>query len=178
MKNIVLDLDGVVADIASSLNNYVPEGTDYSKWLIEDSCNDTAMSIFNNPLFWKNMKPFKDSWHKINYWFSKGYDVHIVTARRTNASMNATEKWLDSWRISTTRPIFTHIGEKYKVIQKLDPIFVVEDNPNEIKVLEEHGINCYMRNAWYNQDWKKEFKNIDTLYELSINDRFCTSPLS
>ena len=176
--NIVLDLDGVVADIAFGIDKRVDKGTDYSKWLIENNCDDVAMSIFNDPIFWKNLKPFADAWHEINFWFSKGIDVYIVTARRTEASVQSTEKWLDQWRINTMRPIFTNIGEKYKVIKELNPEFVVEDNPNEIEILENHGINCFMRNAWYNQHRKKDFKNINTLYELRVNDRFCTSPLS
>jgi uncharacterized HAD superfamily protein len=170
MKNIVLDLDGVIADIAYGLDKVLKDKVDYSKWLIEDNCDQQALDIFGNPLFWKNLKPFEDAWHQVNYWFSCNYDVYVVTARRTDASMSNTETWLDSWRISTMRPIFTNIGEKHTVIKELNPVFVVEDNPNEIAILENHGINCYMRNAWYNQDRKKEFKNIDTLYELRIND--------
>jgi hypothetical protein len=168
-KSIVLDLDGVISDISQSIDKRLPEPKDYSDWLITDSNSEEAMAIFNDPLFWKNMKPYKDAWHQINYWFESGIDVHIVTARRCKAAMEQTEPWLDLWRISTTKPIFTNIHEKHKVIHGLNPQFVVEDNPNEVRILLSEGINAFLRKQWYNEKYWDELPTIDTLYDLDWN---------
>jgi hypothetical protein len=175
-ESIVLDLDGVIADIASSIDQWlfrhddIKSGDlDYSHWLITDSNDDKAMKIFNDPLFWKNLKPYEDAWHQINYWFESGIDVHVVTARRCPAAMKHTEPWLDFWRIGTQRPIFTNIHEKHHVISELNPRFVVEDNPNEVEILLNEGINAFLRKQWYNQkDWDR-LPTIDTLYDLDWN---------
>lgn len=172
-NTIVLDLDGVISDIVTSLEDWlwhsdgIERGeTDYSSWLISDSKDDNAMKIFNNPLFWKNMKPYEDAWHQVNYWFNKGVDVHIVTARRCEAAMAETQPWLDLWRIDTMPPIFTNIHEKHHVIEKLNPMFVVEDNPNEVAILRSEGIDARLRKQWYNKEFWNEFPTIDTLYDL------------
>jgi hypothetical protein len=177
MKNtIVLDLDGVIADIGNAIEDWVwhNQGIDrsecnYGPWLITDSKDPNAMDIFNNPMFWKNMKPYADAWHQINYWFSLDYDVHIVTARRCEAAMTQTQPWLDFWRINTMKPIFTNIHEKHEIIEKINPAFVVEDNPNEVAILRAEGIDAYLRKQWYNEEFWKEFPTIETLYDLDWN---------
>lgn len=175
-KNIVLDLDGVIANIASSIEDWIWESygldrdkCDYSSWLITDSKDENAMKIFNNPLFWKNMKPYKDAWHCVNNWFSQGNDVYIVTARRCEAAISQTEQWLDSWKIATMTPIFTNINEKHDVIEKINPRFVVEDNPNEVAILREHGVNAILRKQWYNKDFWDEFPTVETLWDIERN---------
>lgn len=173
-QSIVLDLDGVISNIASSLDDHIthtgyPDFVDYTDWLIADSSDEEAMKIFNNPLFWKNMKPYEDAWHQINYWFGIGVDVHIVTARRCPASVKETQPWLDLWRINTTAPVFTNIHEKHEVIEKLNPRFVVEDNPTEVKLLIDEGVNAFLRKQWYNKKYWDELPTIETLYDLDWN---------
>lgn len=176
-KNIVLDLDGVIADIATSIEDAllhthgVDRGKyDYSHWLTSvHDCSDSD-KIMGTPLFWKNLKPFQDAWHQVNHWFSSNYDVYIVTARRSEIAINQTEKWLDEWRIATMPPIFAKMGEKHNIINEIMPIFVVEDNPNEVITLLEEGHNAYLRKAWYNEKYWNELPTIDSLLELNIND--------
>jgi hypothetical protein len=173
-QSIVLDLDGVIANIALSLDDHIthtgyPDFVDYTDWLISDSSDEEAMKIFNNPLFWKNMKPYEDAWHQINYWFEMDIDVHIVTARRCPASIEQTQPWLDYWRLSTSPPVFTNIHEKHEVIQNLNPRFVVEDNPTEVEILLSEGVNAFLRKQWYNKKYWSKLPTIDTLYDLDWN---------
>lgn len=175
-QSIVLDLDGVIADIAQSIddwlfyNNGIPNGEyDYTNWLISAQDDTNAMSVFNNPLFWKNMKPYEDAWYQINNWFSKDIDVYIVTARRCESAIKQTQAWLDIWRINTMPPIFTNVHKKYHEIKKINPIFVVEDNPNEVEILIENGINTYLRKQWYNKQYWDKFPTIETLWDLDWN---------
>ena len=172
-KTIVLDLDGVIANIGLSIDEILDSrgvgDFDYSHWLISDSNDEAAMEIFNNPLFWKNLRPYDDAWHQINYWDSKNIDVQIVTARRCEAAMKATYPWLDLWRINISGVTFTNIHEKHHVIEKLNPEFVVEDNPNEVKILLSEGINAYLRKQWYNKPFWGELPTISTLWDLDRN---------
>lgn len=176
-KNIVLDLDGVIADIASSIDDALSstygvdrKECDYSSWLTTEHHCEISDKMMGNSLFWRNLKPFKDAWHQINSWFSNGYDVYIVTARRTEHSINVTEQWLDEWKIATMPPIFAKMGEKHNIINKLMPLFVVEDNPNEVITLLNEGHNAFLRKAWYNEEYWKKLPTIDSLLELNIND--------
>jgi 5'(3')-deoxyribonucleotidase len=173
-KNIVLDLDGVIADIDNAINEaLLSRGMgdyDYSHWLITHHNCDKSDSIMGNRFFWINLKPFEDAWHQVNKWFSNGYDVYIVTARRTEYSISVTESWLDGWRIGTMRPIFCNMGEKHNVINDLKPLFVVEDNPHEVKTLLEEGNNAFLRKAWYNQDYWNIMPTINSLFDLEPND--------
>ena len=174
-KSIALDLDGVIADIATSLENelvarnLIEEG-DFEEWIIKDTKNQEILSIFNEPLFWKNMKPYKDAWHQINYWFSLGYDIYIVTARRQPNAISETIPWLENWNINTMKPIFCNLGEKINHIKKIDPVFVVEDNPREIRKLEEAGVKCYLRAQSYNQAYWNEFTTIESLLEIDLEN--------
>ena len=172
-KNIVLDLDGVIADIDSSiyehLNSRGADDYDYSHWLITHHSCDESDEIMGNSLFWKNLIPFQDAWYQVNYWFSLGYDVYVVTARRTDASMSVTEKWLDDWKINTMPPIFAKMGEKHTIVNDLNPLFVVEDNPHEVKTLLEEGNNAFLRKAWYNQKYWNQLPTIGNLTELEVN---------
>jgi 5'(3')-deoxyribonucleotidase len=174
-KSIVLDLDGVISDIASSIDEYIfqdetiDSSIDYGHWLITDNDDETAMRIFNNPLFWKNMKPYEDAWYQVNKWFNSGIDVHIVTARRCEAAVKNTIPWLDSWRIATLEPSFAGIHQKYEVIKHINPQFVVEDNPNEVRLLIDNGVNAFLRKQWYNKAHWETLPTIETLYDIDWN---------
>jgi hypothetical protein len=171
-KSIVLDLDGVIADIDTAINKKLTQSGrgdfDYSSWLTTDTKDEYALEMFSNELFWKNLIPFEDAWYQTNKWFSDDIDVHIVTARKKEASVRMTEPWLDAWRINTLRPKFARINKKFEIIQQINPIFVVEDNPNEVISLIDHGIKCYLKKAWYNKDFWNDLPCIENLYELEI----------
>lgn len=173
-KNIVLDLDGVIADIASSIDEYLSknckDNVDYSTWLTTEHHCELSDTIMGNSAFWKNIKPFEDAWYQVNNWSSLNYNVYIVTARRTKASMSITEQWLDSWRINTMRPIFCKMGEKHNIVRELNPIFMVEDNPNEVQTLIKDGIKTYLRRAWYNEKYWNALPTIGSLLELKLDD--------
>lgn len=169
-KSIVLDLDGVVCDIVGGLNRELEKigipDFDYSGWLLTGIDDEVSVDIFNNNLFWKNLKPFEDAWHQVNYWFNSGVDVHIVTSRRTGASVSNTASWLDMWKINTMSPKFSEVNKKHEIISEIDPLFVVEDNPLEVEILIEKGIKCYLRRTWYNKEYWDVLPTIGNLYEI------------
>jgi len=171
-KNIILDLDGVISDIDTAISEYLHHdcgvGFDYSKWLTTDTKDEEALHLFSNPLFWKNLKPFEDAWHQVNYWFSEGINVHILTARRMPVSMEATIPWLNEWKINTLIPKFSLYNEKYKMAKEINPVYMVEDNPSEVEILLNNGVNCFLRKAWYNEFYWDKLPTIDTLYDLKL----------
>ena len=170
-NKIILDLDGVITDIDSLIDETLESygvSEDYSSWLTTDTKDPEALKLFSNPVFWKNLKPFEDAWHQVNHWFSYGVDVHILTARRSPASVDATIPWLNNWNINTTIPKFSLMGEKHKIAKEINPVYMVEDNPNEVMILRDHGINCFLRKAWYNKSHWNDMPCIDTLYDLNF----------
>lgn len=171
---IVFDLDGVIADINSSMNEWFnstgapADEVDYGSWLISKVDDPDVLKIFNTPLFWANMKPYEDAWYQINYWFSIGYNIDIVTARQQPASVEQTLPWLEKWNINSRMPYFSEFGKKINVIKNIDPIFVVEDNPAEIEELQKSGIKCYLRKQWYNEKYWDKYESIDTLFDIIL----------
>jgi len=173
-KAIALDLDGVIADIGEALTIALEiKGHfdyDYTDWLTTHHECSLSDEIMEEPLFWKNLKPFEDAWYQVNKWFAQGTDVYIVTARRSEVAMGITQDWLDQWNIGTMEPIFCSMGDKHNVINELNAQFVVEDNPNEVITLLEEGHNAFLRKAWYNKKYWNELPTIGSLLELEIND--------
>lgn len=171
---IALDLDGVIANIGEALTIALEiKGHfdyDYTDWLTTHHECSLSDEIMEDPLFWKNLKPFEDAWYQVNKWFAQGTDVYIVTARRSEVSMGITQDWLDQWNIGTMAPIFCSMGDKHNVINELNAQFVVEDNPHEVITLLEEGHNAFLRKAWYNKKYWNKLPTIGSLLELEIND--------
>jgi 5'(3')-deoxyribonucleotidase len=171
---IALDLDGVIADIGEALTIALEiKGHfdyDYTDWLTTHHECSLSDEIMEEPLFWKNLKPFEDAWYQVNKWFAQGTDVYIVTARRSEVSIGVTQDWLDGWNIGTMSPIFCSMGDKHNVINDLNAQFVVEDNPHEVITLLEEGHNAFLRKAWYNKKYWNKLPTIGSLLELEIND--------
>lgn len=178
-KNICLDIDGVIADIAGGINKSLEKvgivNYDYSHWLMTEFEDNLSNSVMANSVFWKNLKPFSDSWYQVNDWWANGYDVYLVTSRRSAHSRDVLEKWLDDWKIQYSQFIFSDMGSKSNVIKELDPIFAVEDNHNEMSLLVKNGINSYMRRAWYNSEYWEDFKTIGTLFDLEDKYKLVSS---
>lgn len=175
-KNICLDLDGVITDIGDQIKHYVakyniecdpihigealltPDGIDYLEF------------IFGEPMFWKRMIPIKDSWHAINEWFMSGYDITFVTARRSDLSIQEIEPWLDSWGVMYSNVIVCNMNEKYHHLADLDPLFYIDDNPNEIRCINKNlDISTFVIKTWYNEHLlDKDIKQINNLSNLKI----------
>ena len=173
-KAIALDLDGVIANIGEALTIALETkgyfDYDYTDWLTTHHECSLSDEIMEEPLFWKNLKPFEDAWYQVNKWFAQGTDVYIVTARRSEVSIGITQDWLDQWNIGTMAPIFCSMGDKHNVINELNAQFVVEDNPHEVITLLEEGHNAFLRKAWYNKKYWNKLPTIGSLLELEIND--------
>lgn len=156
-KNICLDLDGIITDIGDQIKKYVeryslecdpihigealltPDGVDYLEFIFED------------PLFWRNLLPIKDSWHAINEWFMSGYDITFVTARRSETSISEITPWLDGWGVMYSDVVICNMNEKYVELKKLNPVLYVDDNPTEIKCInKELDIPTFVIKTWYN----------------------------
>jgi hypothetical protein len=173
MPSICLDIDGVVSDICAGLNYEleVKRGifdVDYSEWLIGSYEDDLTKEIFGSQLFWKNLKPFDDAWYQINKWWSLGYDIHFVTARLNPAGKDILPVWLEDWRIQYSNFHFAAAGAKIDIISGIDPIFVIEDNPHEVAVLNHYGVPCFLRRAWYNSEFWEDMDSVGSLLEISV----------
>lgn len=178
-KNICLDIDGVIADIAGGINRSLEKvgvvNYDYSDWLMTEFEDELSNSVMANSVFWKNLKPFSDAWYQVNDWWSNGCDIYLVTSRRSSHSRDILSQWLDDWKIQYSQYIFADMGQKSNVIKELNPIFAVEDNYNEVSLLVNNGVNCYMRRAWYNSEYWEDFETIGSLFELEEKYKLVTS---
>lgn len=173
-KSICLDIDGVITNIGNGIESFLSKKNiheyDYSHWLFEKYEDDLTLEIFNNKPFWLNLKPFEDAWYQTNYWWSSGYDVHLVTARYSQAGKEVLMQWLDAWKIGYSSVHIAELNNKKEVLLSLNPLFMVEDNYNEISSLEDCNVKCFMRKHWYNKDYWSKYNSIDTLFDIKEID--------
>lgn len=175
MKKICLDLDGVLTDISEQIVQFAnrasievnpvhicnslttPEGVDHLEFIFED------------PEFWSGLEPIERSWHCINDWFVKNYDIVFITARRSEASIVSIQPWLDKWGVMHSDFIVCDMGHKYEYINKLQPVVYADDNPNEIKtIIENSSVPSYVMKTWYNDHAIGDLPFINHLSELRI----------
>lgn len=157
-KRICLDLDGIISDIGSQIKEYAEkdalefEPIHIGEALLTPDGVDYLEFIFEDPLFWRNLLPIKDSWHAINEWFMAGYDIIFVTARRSETSISEMVPWLEGWGVLYSDIVVCDMGHKYEHIQKLNPIFYVDDNPSEVKeITKRTSVKSYVMKTWYNE---------------------------
>lgn len=175
-KNICLDLDGVITDIGGQIKNYIskcdiefdplhigealltPDGVDYLEFIFEDQ------------LFWRNLEPIRDSWHAINEWFMSGYDITFVTARRSETSISEIEPWLESWGVMYSNVIICDMNEKHIELRKIDPLLYVDDNPNEIRCINQNmNLSTFVIKTWYNEHLiDKKIQQVNNLSNIKI----------
>jgi 5'(3')-deoxyribonucleotidase len=172
---IALDLDGVVTNIGEQLLESCEDlGIEITPFCVYDALTnpngvERLESVFENPLFWRNLKPYEQSWHCINEWFMQGNDVVFITARRSEFSINEISSWLDSWRIMYSDFIVCDMGHKYEYINKIDPIIYVDDNPHEIEtVIKKTKTRPYIMKTWYNEHRIFNMPSVESLYEIEI----------
>jgi uncharacterized HAD superfamily protein len=173
LPTICLDIDGVISDICAGINYELEiirnlQNVDYSDWLIGMHQSEITKDVFGSKTFWKNLKPFDDAWYQINNWWGLGFDIHLVTSRRDPVGRDALPNWLEDWRIQYSQIHFANQGEKINVIKELKPIFVVEDNPFEVKSISNNGFKSYMRRAWYNSEYWEDFETVGSLLEIKV----------
>lgn len=169
---IFVNLDGVVFDIIAGLDKALEKQNkikyDYSDWVVYKKSDDCINNIIENNLFWKNLKPFEDSWHQINYWFSIGHTIIGMSDRKSEVHQKILEDSLDNWRISCSLPLYVNTNEKQNYIPQSDTTLVIDDNPQTVLCLIENGINAVMRRAWYNKPFWDTVPNIGNLYDVSF----------
>lgn len=175
MKKICLDLDGVVTDIANRIVEFAKDGSvEVDPSHICESLTTPAgvehlEFIFNNHSFWNGLKPIEESWHCVNDLFSRGYDIIFITARRSSVSIDEIHPWLERWGVMFCDVIVCDMDHKYEHLNKINPLFYVDDNPNEIKIiLEKTNVPAYVMRSWYNQHVIGELPYIEKLTELGL----------
>lgn len=169
---ICLDVDGVICDIADSIETSLEKlghkGYDYSSWLTSYSDDPLMKEVMDNEQFWLNLKPLKISWHIINKWWMSGYGIHFITSRYSQHSQRALSWWLESWEVAHSSLHFVGMGSKWDQYEKLNGVVFVDDNPKEIKIACEKGVNAFLMKAWYNSEYWDTLPSIDDLSQIDL----------
>lgn len=171
-KAICLDVDGVVSDLVGGINRELDKrgllDFDYAHWVVGVFEDELTREIFGDAAFWMNLKPFVDSWYQVNEWWADGYDIFLVTARYSEVAKRMLLPWLDAWRVQYSQVFFKDMGSKLEIVSELDPVFMVEDNPYEVRALRDGGVDCYLMRAWYNSQFWEDFPSIGCLSEVVL----------
>ena len=173
-KTICLDLDGVVSDLVGSINKELDvrgmSDFDYADWVISPYEDDLTREIFGSRVFWRNLKPFVDSWYAVNDWWGCGHDVFFVTARYSDAAVRWARPWLDMWGFQYSDLYFAEMGDKSAMVKRLGADVMVEDNPHEVVLLREAGVDALLMRAWYNSEFWEDFPSVGVLSEVVVDE--------
>jgi len=173
VANICLDLDGVVADLVGGINKELDvrglAGFDYAHWVVGVFEDDLTREIFGSAVFWRNLKPFVDSWYAVNDWWAVGHDVFFVTARYSDVSRRWVRPWLDMWNLQYSDVFFAEMGSKAEVVSRLGAEVMVEDNPYEVRALRDAGVDCLLMRAWYNSQFWEDVPSVGSLLEVVVD---------
>ena len=173
---IVLDIDGVVADMHSeliyTLRSAGLEIDDIEQWpdyhwrnIAPKIDPDVLHSFLINPIITKNCKPFRDAWLWANH-HSERYDIMYLTAREESLSQY-TWDWLFSWDLPADFVVFEK--NKPQFLASLQVDVYIDDYPDMISQSRDLGVNAYLLNRPYNMnaDIPDEFR-INSLWELDF----------
>jgi hypothetical protein len=167
-RPLVFKLNGVIRDFVKNLNFALEEkdliNYDYADWYLINKYDEHCDKVANNPLFWKNLKPFDDAWYQVNHFFNQALPVIIVT---DSYSTDKDEDWLDSWRIQYDKVISSrhHFADNLKDI---NPLLIVDDIPENIELYHSMGFNGILRRAWYNRDFWTTLPNVGNFFDLKV----------
>lgn len=178
MVKIALDLDGVITNIGQGVKD-ASDATEeeISKALFNSHGYGPLDSVFGSVLFWRNLKPIQESWHKVNQWYYSGHDIYFITARRSEESISQISKWLDVWQIGYTDYIVCDMMHKHEILSEIQADVFVDDNPIEIskclsaiddRIKSKMTIMAFK--CWYNSHLIDEYNvpYISSLEEIKI----------
>lgn len=165
-KPYVFRLNGVIRDFVKDLNIELEKkelyNYDYSEWHLDNKPDANCYEITLKNLFWKNLKPFDDSWYQVNYFFNQCIPIYIASDR---GDIEKDMEWLDAWKIQYDKVIPLHIDFE-STIKKLNPELIVDDDPIRVRYLNTIGYNAVLRRAWYNRDHRNDIPSIGSLLEI------------
>lgn len=170
---LVLNLDGVVFDVVARLNILCEkegnEKYDYSDMLLYGHHDELCSKYLDDSLFWKNLKPFEDAWHQINYWFHSGNNIICFTRCQDEDTII---QLIDGWRMPCSIHHYSNLDNRYSfLIENKEKYIIVDDNPDAVLWLIKNNFDAYLKRAWYNRDFWGHLPNIGTLYEINIENR-------
>lgn len=154
-----IDIDGVIADFNLLLreiaSQYIPVvNEDDSAYKIKDlehgtqEVQDKVMEEVYEDHRIPEASTIKGAVEKINEIYDKGYNVIILTARQ-NHWYDQTEEWLK--KIGLKYHKLVHDSDKGPRAVKEGIDVFIDDKPENVRDLIEHGINAYVFDQPWNQ---------------------------
>jgi hypothetical protein len=104
----------------------------------------------------------------VNSLWGRGFDVVFVTARSSDASRGCVHDWLDDWKFQYSDVVFADVGSKIDVLRDCGGLFLVEDNPYEVRSVVDGGGKAFLRRAWYNSQFWDDFDSVGSLFDLEV----------
>jgi len=171
---IILDIDGVVADMFGELDLVLQQAGypahHWEKWqgyhwseIYPDIDRDVLDLFLKNPLLAKNAKAFEDAWYWTNH-YSSQYDIMYLTARDP-ALTQVTWNWFFEWDIPADFVVFEK--NKPEFLSQIQVSVYVDDYPDMVRGSRDLGINAFLLNRPYNMnaDIDPEFR-INSLWDI------------
>lgn len=162
---IGIDIDGVIAKVDTEIHkrllqwdSEVPDPNTWESYYIEEWARVPhgwfMENCANDETFWMNAIPYKDTWEWVRKAYFAGNEIHVVTARNTEAAYKQTQDWFDVWSIPyTTITMGIPRLEKGAKLAEIGCNFMIEDDPHGAAAVSEY-MPCYLVNRPYNIRYK------------------------
>ena len=171
---IVLDIDGVVADMFAELDHVLQQAGypahHWENWagyhwseIYPDIDRDVLDLFLKNPLLAKNAKGFEEAWYWTNH-YSSQYDIMYLTARDPSLSQ-VTWDWFFEWDFPADFVVFEK--NKPEFLSQIQVSVYVDDYPDMVQQSRDLGINAFLMNRPYNMNAKVDPEcRINSLWDI------------
>jgi 5'(3')-deoxyribonucleotidase len=157
--NIILDIDGVVADSNKAIvEAYKDRGKEWdygSTWEVDFIKNQ---GLFQEPEWFMDFDPIPSSVEFIKKWFDK---FNIVYATARDIPLEDTMHWLDVWEIPYREVMTAKIKDKYRLSENKKALCYVDDSP-------EHYGGFMVNRIVYDYKYNRELNvpRVTSLFDL------------
>lgn len=174
MERLGIDIDGVLNNFSGVLKvilqrdfDFIPDDSQYYM-LNELKFSKSQLLDFwikYSPQILNMMSPEQDAVNVLTK-LSNEYDINIITARDT-AVIDITTEWIDKWGIPYDN-IYFNSGDKVDKCKELDAIMMIEDNPHNVKALNDAGVNTLLFDRPYNRRYNDSVRvtNWNEIYDI------------
>lgn len=161
-RNVVVDIDGVLADFEG---RFVQEFGDERRELesLESRYPSRAITInsfVHDPATYKNLEPIPLGLSVVEYLTDNGWDVDVVTSRPADAEW-VTRRWLKEHGVNFLS--FSINPNKSGRIAELAPVCAIDDLISVARLLKRYSVPVLIMQQpwnWFFENKKRVFSNL------------------
>lgn len=170
-KNVVVDVDGVIADFEGEfIRTFGDDRRELESLESRYPSRGAEINRFvNNPATYKTLQPIPLGLSIVEYLTDNGWDVDIVTSRPADVEW-ITRRWLKEWGVNFLS--FSINPNKAGKIYELEPVCAIDDLISVARTLKRYSVPVLLMQQpwnWFFENKKRVFSNLNQ-FVTSFNE--------